>query len=854
MRFISHGDFLLAISAGQYLSQHIYIWSFERGAANLDGIIRLPGRLVDIAVFAAIGNVGFGYFYLTTCFLLAFLSFLWFARSFLTSSWGPAVCGALFFALNPIFLGNASKIGLILAASMLPLALACLKFGFEKRRFSFFLLLILALNISLIHPFTFTINLVVSAVYLVILTRRYSPWVRDNLLKFALLGLAALLLHAYMLLPLVSMRTLDKTALSDQLTPAPVDYTALIPIANTGDIFTGLSLSKGVLKDYEFYGQMTWPFYFLGVFLFYALLIGVYVKVEKRAKGADRRRFVLSLGIFLGLLVLATASYLYADSLLRLVVGLPGGWTFRSPLKWQLYMPLVLGMALVIALKYTRKRWPIYLTFGLALILMNGYLVSQIYQLLLKPKNFSHFSGLAGTDLKGKHLLFADSSRCTDIARNNPNVATELNQALLSRPVQVKHAPAADLHTVNLAAYDFVLGCRGALDQNLLTKLFDFKPGGEFVSGAYLIYKNARPSAYVSAAAEVYKIDSPQNLGGKYNLAKEQGRAFAFSNTNGIGLKDIFDSLSPANIKNGSLVGEIPSGERLVIAGEAAEPGAGDELVYNDPSFDYQNLVANSSFDTGLWRQQVGDCNAKGDKAQIGMALERGALKLSTKNHIACTGPNNIPVSEDDHYLLSFDYKTLGGQVAGYHAGFDDVDGSSKSERLPETGGKWRNFHTEIVAPEGAQNLQLMIYAYPSDQPGVSGIANYDNFKLIRIPDVKNRFFALGSETQSAKAPKLEYTKINPTKTKIRITGATTPFYVVSKESYHPLWQLSGAQAEHIRVNGNSNGWLVKSTSDDIDLVMEFSPQRRFVLGSLISGATALVCLGYIVYEIRRQG
>jgi hypothetical protein len=135
------------------------------------------------------------------------------------------------------------------------------------------------------------VNLLVCSAYLTYLILKHKPFVRDNLHKFALVVGAALLLNAYIILPLLALGTLDKGEISDGVNNAPVDYTALVDIANTGDIFTALSLSKGVLKDYEFYGAATWPFYFLGVFGLYILLLGTYVYVEKRLKAiADLTR------------------------------------------------------------------------------------------------------------------------------------------------------------------------------------------------------------------------------------------------------------------------------------------------------------------------------------------------------------------------------------------------------------------------------------------------------------------------------------------------------------------------------------------------------------------------------------
>lgn len=865
MRFISNGDYLLPLELPSYWAQHVYMWSFERGAANPDGIMRLPGRLIDILVFGLFGNLGVGYFYLLSCLIIAFLCFYWFSRSFLgVARWGTAVLGSLFFMLNPIFLGNLSKVGLILAVSMLPLALVSVKQGFATKRFSYFLLFILALNVSLLHPFTFTVNLLVSGGYAVYLIHKRWTFVSDNRWKFILLGVVAILLNAYLILPLASMRTLDKGALSDQVGSQPTDYTGLVDIANTGDIFTGLSLSKGVLKDYEFYGVTTWPFYFLGVFLFYILLFSVYVKVEKRTSPHERRRFLLAIGIFLGLVVLATAGYLYADVFIKFLIGLPGGWMFRSPLKWQLYMPLALFAALVIALKYVHDGWRLkllYAAFGLSFLLMNGYLFTQVHARLLTPRNITYFSGLAETDMGGKNLLVADSGLCAKIAQVNPAIATELNQILVSKSAQIKHAQAAMLHKVNLGQYDYVLGCAGTMDEQLLTKQFAFERADTFVSEAYWLYKNTQPTTFVTAEPGAILLERTENLGAKHTFVTEKlDMPFVFTSDenakNARGLQDIFEGFSPANISQGSLQAEIKPttpGQQLLYGMDSGRVYTNEEagkvnlttsaksnatelgttpleiditggqtlrVTYTDPRFSYQNIMQNPSFEEGLWQKEVSDCNNYDDKPNISIKHASTAtdgdksLQLGAKAHIACTYAPSTAVQAGQKYLLSFDYKTNGGRFAGYHAGFDDPAASSTSARLDDTKGDWKNFSDIVTIPYDAANLKLILYAYPATQVGKAGVATYDNVKLIQVPDIFGHFFLVGPSDQppQTSAPRIDYVMSNPTKTVITVRGARGPFYVNTKETFHALWQLKAGETvvgDHLKLNGNMNGWWV---------------------------------------------
>lgn len=923
MKFLSNGDYIFPFESAQYWAEHVYTWSFQSGAPNPDGIIRLPGRLIHILIFIASGNLAFGYFYVASCLVVAFLTFLWFSKNFLgVHARGVQILGSAFFALNPIFLGNLSKIGLVLAVAMLPLALTALKRGFEDKRFSYFLIAVAALNISLVHPFTFSVNLLVCGVYLIYTIRKHHIFIRDNLHKFGLLIATALLLNAYLILPLMALGTVDKGAISDTVSHTPVNYTSLVDIANTGDIFTALSLSKGVLKDYEFYGALTWPFYFLGVFGFYVLLLVAYLRIEKHAKPFDRRRFVVCLSVFLLLLVLSTASYLQADAIIKWLIGLPGGWMFRSPLKWQLYMPLVLFTALVVAMKYMqdrRVRRMLYTGFAAAFVLMNGYLFTQIYERLLTPRTVTYFGVLEQTDLAGKKLLFVNSSPCMTLARENPALATELNQVLISKDVQVKRVGSGSLNTINLAQYDFVVGCNGTMDDNLLTGQYHFSLKGYLAGDAYQMYQNTQPRPYATAVSDVFALSTAENLGGKFTFSQNAlNRPFNFIDGNQnrptTGLQTVFGRLTPASIKDGRLQALLKplrdqkqqlfvnsdqplyvSAQRTQVTASATPqenaktpvesgvlplkipPGDDLTLTYQDPAFTYQNILPNPSMEDGLWQEEVGDCNNHDDNASLAMGLSKQhktdgekSLLLQADRHIACTGPEPIRVQPGEHYLLSFDYQAF-GRGAGYFAGFDGPQQASTSERLSGQGWKWQQFSKIIEVPPDATNLQLFVYGYPPSEPTEPGEVHYDNFGLTRMPDVQNRFFLVSGSAQdhAAEAPGINSTKVNPAKHLLHVKNARSPFYISTKESYHRLWRLFGVSSQdHVRMNGNMNGWYIdpqKLCEDgnvpcaanadgtyDIELAMEFTPQRWFYIGCLITLVAGVGAAVFVVFDIRR--
>jgi hypothetical protein len=938
MNFLSNGDYNFPFDVHYYWLKLVYLWSYQTGSPNPDGVIRMPGRLIDLAAFALTNNIFISVFYLLTCFMIVFLAFFYFSKLFLNNkSVLMSSVAALFFTINPIFLGNASKIGLVLAAAMLPLCFVAIKIAFEKQEFRYFLLWIACLNISLIHPFTFTVNLIISGGYFLYMVFKNKPFIMRNIPKLLALGFIAVLVNAYFLLPLANIGTVNKDVLSASVDATPTDYTSLIEVANTGDIFTGLSLAKGVLKDYEFFNDSYQILYFLGILAFYIILFGVYVKIEKLLSISDRKYFAWSLAAFLLLVLLAAVNYLYVKDIIKLVVNLPGGWIFRSPLKWQLYIPFAIATMLAIVMAYVpnkKQRIKLYSGLGVSFILMNAFIGLDVYNKLLTPRAITTFGALQQTDLNQKSLLVVNDSRCFPFAAGHPRIMTELNQILVSKNVQVKQMSLANADTANLSSYDYILGCQNIIAETL--QPYSFKQQDSFADNAFQWYKNEKPKPYVYANQNIFAFEKAQQIGNKYNLVTQAlGKEFDFINTPGkptataYGLQDAYENLGFDNMQDGAVRTAMPeskdsskqtlhfktgaeplyfnlSNSQLSITPEetadyqplnadssdaAVDAGHGDKLgvTYNDSRYNYQNIFPNPSLEQGLWQKEVGDCYAYGNDAKINMSANKTdktdgsqSLQLEAQNHLACTGPGDMSVQEGQSYLLGFDYKSINGRFAGYYYSFDNDTETSYLKRLKDTKGEWSTETKTITVPAGAKNMKLYLYAYPDSSGLEPGTARYDSFKFTPIPDIQNRFYLLSEPSQSLQQPqKVSYEVKNPTKTIVHIEGVRSPFYLETKESYSPRWNLSMqntskswwpfnqaasiGEKDHLKINNFMNGWLVdpskfcesscQKNSDgsyNMTLVMEFTPQRWFYIGSAISAVTFLAVVGYLIYDTVR--
>ncbi len=288
----------------------------------------------------------------------------------------------------------------------------------------------------------------------------------------------------------------------------------------------------------------------------------------------------------------------------------------------------------------------------------------------------------------------------------------------------------------------------------------------------------------------------------------------------------------------------------------------------------------------------MGDCYAYDDKPDIGMQLStqmradgRQALELWARSHIACTGPDALKVTSDDHYLLSFTYQDPGGKYAGYYISFNDPAETVVTERLQHGSQNWQTFSKEISVPPGATSLRLLLYAFPDPYSSKRQIVHYDEVSLLRIPPAQNRFYRINEQTGLQQPAGMTFRATSPTRTVVQIEGARKPFYLTTHESYHPMWQAEvlGTRpkiqlpftarhavrpAEHVRLNGTMNGWyidpakLCAQTTDcvrhadgsyDFTLALEFVPQRWFYFGGTLSALTLLAGIMYYLYD-RRQG
>jgi hypothetical protein len=187
--------------------------------------------------------------------------------------------------------------------------------------------------------------------------------------------------------------------------------------------------------------------------------------------------------------------------------------------------------------------------------------------------------------------------------------------------------------------------------------------------------------------------------------------------------------------------------------------------------------------------------------------------------------------------------------------------------------------------PEDATRATLHIYSYPEEgskdnEDSENIITRYDNFVLVNIPDVKDKYYYKDD---------LDFEIVNPrevvledksdTKKLIHIKGATTSFFLVSNVVYNDGWRLyvgdksnSVEDDYHFEIAGYKNGWYVdidklcgddkciknEDGSYDMEMVMEYMPTSNIVASdsSCCFWNKILIfamLLGYILWDMNSR-
>jgi len=260
----------------------------------------------------------------------------------------------------------------------------------------------------------------------------------------------------------------------------------------------------------------------------------------------------------------------------------------------------------------------------------------------------------------------------------------------------------------------------------------------------------------------------------------------------------------------------VVSGERTVVV---TPP-----LVRTPQSVSSREL----RFDDALARR-VGDCNRYDDRSprEVGIAARvvesrRPTLHLRTREHSACLA---IPIDRSlasGGFRLRVDYRGIRGAPPRVCVWQEGPDECAKLPALDPTPG-WHRLDVTLTPRQHATSLHLFLYA---DEPpnGVTETA----YRAASVASSRQRI-PIGV-VPNLPLPEVAYARAAPSEFQVHVDGAKRPFLLVAAETYSEGWKLrvtgqDPVEAEHIRVNGYANGWLVPWTGSYF-LTLEYEPER----------------------------
>ena len=254
--------------------------------------------------------------------------------------------------------------------------------------------------------------------------------------------------------------------------------------------------------------------------------------------------------------------------------------------------------------------------------------------------------------------------------------------------------------------------------------------------------------------------------------------------------------------------------------------------------------------------------------------VSAGQFKLRAKNELVCY--NKWFETNGNVMKVSFEYKHLTGDNPKFTIWAKSVDGSLNkeiySEDLETTSG-WTKFEKLIEVPEDKKN-NIGIYLYSFSKGNYLTENSYKGIKieLFNWP-LAERIFLAPEKFFNDDQNKYEVKQINFSKYKIKITDIDEPFLLNFLESFDNYWRLYARNGfskkrltDHFMINGYANGFIIdpkileekgilemkENGKYDLELVMEYFPQRLFYLALLVS-LLALFFSAFIVRKMKNE-
>lgn len=284
--------------------------------------------------------------------------------------------------------------------------------------------------------------------------------------------------------------------------------------------------------------------------------------------------------------------------------------------------------------------------------------------------------------------------------------------------------------------------------------------------------------------------------------------------------------------------------------------------------FESGNLLQNPGFEKGygwvpflFWNQPQTNIPYTISPDKKTRVSGRQSLKVTNRStkayEIGWVTSDEVPAVGDSVYTFSSNVKYRNANwtnvsVEGYDQETDKWVLLAQSPGIRSKSADWRKYYISFYLPNVITKLRVLAgagWSLNADQG--AAVSWFDDIRLTRVDDT---FFTAIQNRRNHDSVKVTYRKLSPTKYAVRVRNKGGPFVLVFGEAHDP-WVAklpTGEKVQAVPLYGTTCGFPI-GEKGTFDLVIEYPPENWFHIGFVVSMATLLLCVVYLLLG-RKKG
>lgn len=275
-----------------------------------------------------------------------------------------------------------------------------------------------------------------------------------------------------------------------------------------------------------------------------------------------------------------------------------------------------------------------------------------------------------------------------------------------------------------------------------------------------------------------------------------------------------------------------------------------------------RNLIDGGNFNEGISFDNGGEWTGSGIYELLNLGNEK-YLSITNLDKVDIAAVFKLssfdPMSD---YYIETKYKQIYGnnaQVVITQWNFDRLlkVGKESMPNYPD----WKTFSFYFDPVKVVSDLRIELTA-PHVKDPLGTTVYFDEVKVYKVFSNK-LLFINKSNSDALSVPKINFKQVSPAFYEAEVSGAYAPHVIVFSENYSPLWQLTvfnnkgekiSNMPRHFSANLYANAWYLENTPLDYSIKISYQPQRFFLIGSKITGATIVISIILIIKLFLRKG